>query len=124
MDRRSFLISAAATATAAVSGLPAFAGSKSGSFTGASNHVARGTVSVSSNRIKLASSFWFDGAPDPRVALGRNGKFIRGTDFAVLKKNSGAQSYAIPARLQGTDYDTVVIWCRKFSVPLGYARLN
>lgn len=124
MDRRNFVLSAAAATAGAVIGFPAIAGSKNGSFKGQSNHVTKGSVSVSGNKIKLQDSFWFDGAPDPRVALGKNGKFISGTDFAVLKKNAGAQSYSIPANLQGTEFDTVVIWCRKFSVPLGYAQLN
>ena len=124
MHRRTFLVSAA-TATAGLAlGLPAYAGSKTGSFKGDSNHVTKGGVTVSGNKITLENSFWFDGAPDPRVALGKRGKFIAGTDFAVLKKNAGKQSYTIPAGLSGSDFDTVVIWCRKFSVPLGHARLK
>ena len=124
MDRRTFILSAGAAVAGSALAFPAIAGSKSGTFTGDSNHVTKGGVSVSGDKIQLQSSFWFDGAPDPRVALGKNGKFIKGTDFAVLKKNAGAQSYTIPANLKGSDFDTVVIWCRKFSVPLGHAKLN
>ncbi len=128
MNRRAFMISSAAATAAFVGGatlsLPAFAGAKSGKFKGDSNHVTKGAVSVSGGKIVLESSFWFDGAPDPRVALGKNGKFTAGTDFAVLKKNTGKQTYTIPANLRDSGFDTVVIWCRKFSVPLGHAKLR
>ncbi|MEM9332906.1 MAG: DM13 domain-containing protein [Pseudomonadota bacterium] len=124
MDRRTFIISASAAFAGATLTVPAFAGSKSGSFTGDSNHVTKGKVTVKDGKIVLEDSFWFDGAPDPRVALGKGGKFKSGTDFAVLKKNAGKQTYAIPANLKGSDFDTVVIWCRKFSVPLGHAKLK
>lgn len=124
MNRRAFLISSAAFAAGATLSIPAFAGSKTGTFKGDSDHVTKGAVSVAGGKIVLEDSFWFDGAPDPRVALGKNGKFTEGTDFAVLKKNTGKQTYTIPANLKDSGYDTVVIWCRKFSVPLGHAKLN
>lgn len=124
MDRRNFLVSAAFLAASTAITLPAFAASKSGSFKGDSNHVTKGKVTVKDGKIVLENSFWFDGAPDPRVALGKKGKFTKGTDFAVLKKNTGKQTYTIPASLKNSDFDTVVIWCRKFSVPLGHARLK
>lgn len=124
MNRRTFIASGAALAATASFSLPAFAGGKSGTFTGDSNHVTKGSVTVKNGKIVLEDSFWFDGAPDPRVALGKGGKFLKGTDFAVLKKNAGNQTYAIPANLSDKDFDTVVIWCRKFSVPLGHAKLK
>ena len=124
MERRKFIISAAALATGAAFSLPAFAGKKTGTFKGDSNHVTKGTVTVKDGNIILEDSFWFDGAPDPRVGLGKGGKFTAGTDFAVLKNNTGQQTYAIPANLKDSDFDTVVIWCRKFSVPLGHAKLK
>ena len=124
MDRRTFIVSTAAVAAGTAFSMPAFAAGKSGSFTGDSNHVTKGNVTVKNGKIILADSFWFDGAPDPRVALGKSGKFTKGTDFAVLKKNAGKQTYNIPADLKDSGFDTVVIWCRKFSVPLGHAKLK
>lgn len=124
MDRRTFIVSTVAVAAGATFTMPAFAGGKSGSFTGDSNHVTKGNVTVKNGKIILEDSFWFDGAPDPRVALGKSGKFTKGTDFAVLKKNAGKQTYSIPANLKDSDFDTVVIWCRKFSVPLGHAKIK
>lgn len=124
MNRRTFIASTAAFAAASALTIPAFAGSKKGTFTGDSNHVTKGAVTVKDGKIVLEDSFWFDGAPDPRVGLGKGGKYIKGTDFAVLKKNAGKQTYAIPANLKDKKFDTVVIWCRKFSVPLGHAKIN
>ena len=124
MDRRTFILSTAAFGAATAFSSPAFAGGKKGSFKGDSNHVTKGSVTVKDGKIVLEDSFWFDGAPDPRVALGKGGKFTAGTDFAVLESNTGKQTYAIPANLKNSDFDTVVIWCRKFSVPLGHAKLK
>jgi len=124
MNRRTFIASTAALALTPTFSLNAFAGGKAGKFKGQSNHVTKGGVTVKDGKIILENSFWFDGAPDPRVGLGKGGKYLANTDFAVLKKNSGKQTYKIPSNLKDKDYDTVVIWCRKFSVPLGYAKLK
>ena len=124
MNRRTFIASTAALALAPAFSLPAFAGGRKGSFKGQSNHITTGGVTVKDGKIILESNFSFDGAPDPRVGLGNGGKYAKNTDFAVLKKNTGKQSYKIPSNIDVTQYDTVVIWCRKFSVPLGYAKIK
>jgi hypothetical protein len=41
-----------------------------------------------------------------------------------LKKNKGAQVYVIPANLNVGDYLEVYVWCEKFTMPLGVARLK
>ena len=107
----------------------AFAGGAgSGSFTGLSNHVTKGEVSVVKTdvgwEIHLKDSFWFDGAPDPRVGFGKNGKFVDPTDFEPLRNNAGAQIYKVPTDINPEDFDEVYIWCRKFSVPLGVASIE
>ena len=107
----------------------AFAGDvRSGTFTGASNHITKGAVEVvkvdDGYEIRLKGDFWFDGAPDPRVGLGRDGKFVKETDFEILRANAGEQVYKVPADIDPSTFDDVLIWCRKFSVPLGVAALN
>ena len=107
----------------------AFAGGAgSGSFTGLSNHVTKGDVHVVRTdngwEIHLKDSFWFDGAPDPRVGFGKGGKFVDPTDFEPLRNNAGAQVYKVPANINPEDFDEVYIWCRKFSVPLGVASIQ
>lgn len=101
---------------------------RAGVFTGASNHVTKGGVEVVKTgggyEIHLKSDFWFDGAPDPRVGFGKDGKFIDATDFEVLRSDTGAQVYKVPAGINPEEFDDVFVWCRKFAVPLGVAKLN
>jgi hypothetical protein len=40
-----------------------------------------------------------------------------------LKANNGNQNYDIPSETDLTRYDTVLIWCRPFSVLFGSAEL-
>ncbi|MEX0347280.1 MAG: DM13 domain-containing protein [Rhizobiaceae bacterium] len=99
-----------------------------GKFRGATGHVTSGSVSVREQAgryvIELASNFSLDGAPDPYVALGKGSGLVSGGLIAVLKSNTGKQRYAVkitPA-LQGAT--EVIIWCKKFSVPIGVAPIR
>jgi hypothetical protein len=44
-------------------------------------------------------------------------------DLGVLRGNVGSQNYDIPAEVDLDRYDTVVIWCRRFSTSFGAADL-
>lgn len=126
MNRRHFLqMTAAAGLSTALSSLATFAQAASGSFRGINGHVCNGTAKLEKRGdgyvIKLGSDFFFDGAPDPRIALGSGGKFAKGTDFAPLSANSGAQEYAVPANIDASTHNEIHIWCRKFSVGLAIA---
>ena len=98
-----------------------------GSFVGQSGHKASGEVSVqqtdAGSIVVLKRSFNFDGAPDPKLAFGKKG-YDESTQFSPLRSNSGEQSYEIPASIDPANYDEVWIWCEKYSVPLGVAKLN
>lgn len=102
--------------------------SRSGQFTGASNHVTSGGVTITKDAdgyvVKLGPKFFLDGAPDPKVGFGSGGKYIDGTLIGALQSNTGAQSYHVPASLDITDFSEVYIWCEQFSVPLGVAQLD
>jgi len=115
---------AAMLATAAVAGAPA----RSGQFTGASNHVTSGGVTVSKDAsgyiVTLGPQFFFDGAPDPKIGFGNNGTYTEGTLIGHLQSNNGSQSYRVPANINVASFNNVFVWCEKFSVPLGYASLN
>ncbi len=118
--RRSFLISAAALAAS-----PAVAGGhgRLGTFVGESNHVTTGTAEIAGNQVNLLDDFTFDGAPDPKVALGKDG-YDASTLMGALQSNTGAQSYTIPAGIDPGEYNEVWIWCERFNVPLGVARIK
>ena len=100
-----------------------------GSFTGASNHVTTGQVSVSQDAggqwlVTLGPGFSLDGAPDPKVGFGRGGDFVEGTLIGELQSLSGAQTYRVPAGIDPSQFSEVFIWCERFSVPLGVASIR
>jgi hypothetical protein len=113
----------AASVTHSVQGLE----TASGTFYGASDHATSGTASIfrvdGQWVVSFGSDFSFDGAPDPHVALGHDGYRADAT-LGKLSSNNGAQVYAIPDNLDVADFNEVWIWCEKFSVPLGTAKLK
>lgn len=97
---------------------------RSGMFRGAGGHEASGSVRVENGHVVFGDDFRLDRAPDPYVAFGSAGSFTPGTDFAVLRSRRGAQSYPIPASIDPNGHAAVWLWCRRFSTPLGVARLR
>ena len=73
--------------------------------------------------VVFAKNFRLDGAPDPRVAFG-NGRYVRGTNIARLRKLKGAQAYTVPSRINLSKYNQVWLWCKKFNAPLAVARVK
>ena len=47
----------------------------------------------------------------------------RFVDLGDLKGNIGSQNYAIPADVRLAGYRSVVVWCKRFSVPFAAAAL-
>ncbi len=45
-------------------------------------------------------------------------------DLGRLKGNKGAQNYVIPTDVDLSEYDTIIIWCKAFSVLFGSAELS
>lgn len=122
MQRRTFLITGLSMAAAA----PAFAGGhgRLGNFKGLSNHTTTGTAELAADGVQLLADFTFDGAPDPKVALGKDGVYDPSTLMGALKSNAGASQYALPAGINPDDYNEVWIWCERFNVPLGVASVS
>ena len=100
----------------------------SGRFSGASSHTTSGSVTVTKQNgqyiIDLGDDFSFDGAPDPYVALGNGDRPLEGGLVAVLGANTGAQRYAIDAGPALDGATQVIIWCKKYAVPLGVAAIE
>lgn len=98
-----------------------------GTFEGRSKHVTTGHASIVFSNgnviIQLEDDFSFDGAPDPKVALGEGG-FDPDTIHGALRSNTGAQAYTLKPGLDIGNYTEVWIWCEQFSVPLGVAKLT
>jgi hypothetical protein len=93
-------------------------------------HATTGTASVvrlaDGRRFLTLAGFSTSPGPDLRVRLvpvdSQDGGAKGAVDLGALKGNRGSQQYRIPAgvRVSGR---SVVIWCRAFSAPFGFARL-
>lgn len=123
------ILAAAVTAFLIVGPVTAAFADTSGTFTGASDHITTGGVTVTKNTdgtatVTFDASFSLDGAPDPRVGFGRDGEYVDISDLGALKNLNGAQSYVVPASLNIDDFNELYIWCLKFGVPLGVAELS
>ena len=124
MNRRSFL----ATAATGLALLPAtrlIAGGhgRLGTFTGNARYGISGTGELAGSQVNLLADFRFGNAPDPKVALGRDGYDAR-TLMGPLKNKAGASSYTLPAGIDPSGYNEIWIWCEQFNVPLGVAKLG
>lgn len=130
MISRRFLLQAGASASVLAIAHPVLAGGhgRIGSFKGLSNHITTGRAELvktdNGGTVELLADFTFDGAPDPKVALGKDGKYDPKTLSGLLKSNSGASTYTLPAGINPDDYNEVWIWCERFNVGLGVAPLG
>ncbi len=99
----------------------------SGSFVGKSNHRTSGRVEVvktaAGHRIVLKGDFRFDGAPDPVLGFGKDG-YVAKSQFGPLRSIRGEQTYELPNSIDPAQFNEVWLWCEKYSVPLGYAKLQ
>ena len=101
----------------------------SGSFVGVGDgiHDAKGNALVvpleNSQQILRLEDFSSTNGPDLYVYLTSDASASDYVSLGRLKANNGNQNYDIP---EGTDlakYDTVLIWCKQFSVLFGSAEL-
>lgn len=99
-----------------------------GMFVGQSKHVTTGKATIQKDGdrlvLVLGPNFSLDGAPDPTVGFTKDGKFVPASQVGNLKMLIGKQTYTLPKGFMASAYDAVTIWCRKFSVPLGSAKLS
>jgi hypothetical protein len=101
---------------------------RQGTFKGLNNHTNTGTATLvkvdDGYVIELGADFVFDGAPDPKVAFGKDGQYDPSTLIEALRSNTGAQSYVVPKNINVEDFNEIYIWCEKFSVGLGVASIH
>jgi hypothetical protein len=101
-----------------------------GSFIGVGDgiHDAQGNAKVipiegGGNVLRLEELVVTNG-PDLYVYLATDKSASDFVNLGRLKANIGNQNYEIPSGTDITKYDTVLIWCRAFSVLFGSAELN
>lgn len=99
-----------------------------GTVVGVGGHGARGSVQIIKNgkaiAVRFSKDLLFDRVPDAWLAFGKNGRFSAATYVASIKRNNGSQTIKIPAKYADGTYDTLFIWCRKFNVGIGSAKLK
>jgi len=86
-------------------------------------HPASGSITVSDGKIKLEDVNITE-APDARVILAKNFDEPSGVRCGALQGFVGTHEYDIPAGTSVDGFDSVVIWCDQFSVPIGQAQLS
>lgn len=100
----------------------------SGTFSGRSDHITTGQVTLEKTavgyQLNFASDFSLDGAPDPIVAIGNGETYLAANKIGALKNKTGGQVYTLPASFTPGQFSEVYVWCEKFSVPLGVATLS
>lgn len=100
----------------------------SGTFEGRTDHITKGEVTLTKTAngyvLTLSDDFYLDGAPDPVIGFGTSGKYIKASQVKALKSKRGAQTYQLPQGFNPAQYNEVYVWCEKFSVPLGVAKLS
>lgn len=72
----------------------------------------------------LLSNFSSDSGPDLKVYLSKD---ITASSFILLgdlKSTTGNQTYNIPNTASTADYKYILIWCQRFSVLFGSARIQ
>ncbi|NES95440.1 MAG: DM13 domain-containing protein [Desertifilum sp. SIO1I2] len=121
-----------ALALPAVTGQIAQMPQPSGMFV-AAEHPTQGMakiVTVNGKRyLEFDSNFKTDPGPDLFVLLHRSSKperYESGDYISLgdLQKVNGMQRYEIPANVNLSNYQSVVVWCRQFNATFGYAPLS
>ncbi|QLH08651.1 DM13 domain-containing protein [Candidatus Nitrosotenuis sp. DW1] len=90
-------------------------------------HNAEGTakvLSIDDAQFLRLEDFKATNGPDLHVYLATDEKATDYVDLGSLKANIGNQNYRIPEGTDLSKYDTVLVWCKQFSVLFGHANLS
>ncbi|MBM3910109.1 MAG: DM13 domain-containing protein [Thaumarchaeota archaeon] len=104
--------------------------SLSGTFVGVGDgiHDAQGHALVvpleDGQKLLRLEDFSSTNGPDLYVYLASDSSASDYVSLGRLKANNGNQNYDIPAGFDLSKYDTVLIWCKQFSVLFGSAELT
>lgn len=101
-----------------------------GGFAGAGDgiHNAEGAAKViyveGGNDVLRLENLKVTNGPDLYIYLATDGQASDFVDLGRLKANNGNQNYNIPEGTDLSKYDTVLVWCKQFSVLFGSAELT
>ena len=85
---------------------------------GDDEHPASGIVKIVGNTVKLIK-VQISEAPDGRVLLAKNFDNKTAISLGQLQGFTGNHDYPIPDEINPDDYNTVLVWCDQFNVPIG-----
>lgn len=101
---------------------------RTGRLAGTGSHHAAGTASVTKDqnghKTLSLTDIRVDQVPDGRLYLAKNGDHRTGIELGKLTQSSGMVDYPIPGTVNLEEYDSVVIWCKRFDVEIGRASLG
>jgi hypothetical protein len=129
-DNVSSIVSDNATESKSNDSSPADGKPMTGTFEGAGDgiHNAEGVAKVitlqDGNRVLRLENLKATNGPDLYVYLATDKSASEFVDLGRLKGNIGNQNYDIPQGTDLTKYNTVLIWCKQFSVLFGSAKLT
>ena len=96
---------------------------KSGQLIGGDDaHPASGLVKIEENVVKLIE-VQISEAPDGRVLLAKDFDNTTSLSLGSLQGFTGSHDYPVPEETDSNDYNTVLIWCDQFNVPIGKVQL-
>ncbi len=90
-------------------------------------HSASGSaeiVETDGKAVVQLRDFEVQAGPDYRLYLSDGERPDGGRELGALKGTSGNQRYEVERRADARRFDTVLIWCRAFSVPVAAATLR
>lgn len=92
---------------------------KTGNLTGAdAEHPASGAVKIEGNIVFL-ENVEITEAPDGRVILTNDFNEASGVKLGKLRGFAGSHQYPLPEGTDADNYNTLLIWCDQFKVPIG-----
>jgi hypothetical protein len=98
-----------------------------GMFRGSGGHMAEGMAAITDGmggeKVLKLSDIKVDKVPDGYVYLAKDGDHMNGVTVGKLDRFTGTLEFPIPMGVDPNQYDSVVIWCRKFNVEIGRAYL-
>ncbi len=107
----------------------AFAGKVgSGSFPSSSQYNISGNVKVTQSggkiTITLGKGYKMGAAPDPYVSLGKGSQPVSGGIIKLLTKQGGQSVTFSAKKVDLSKVDSVIIWCKRYAVPLAVAKIK
>ncbi|MEO7617524.1 MAG: DM13 domain-containing protein, partial [Candidatus Saccharibacteria bacterium] len=99
-----------------------------GTFKAAPGERIQGTAHIikigSHYVVRLEDDFKLGSSPDPIVTLGNDNNADLKINLGDLKGDQGSQNYDVPDSILISNYHQVIIYCRAYHIPLGYADLS